>query len=209
MKIDLSRARDAESKCKEIADKVLAYTKRLYDYDNEGVIYAEAYRALRRDEIISRFTEANAALCENAGNAIAGAAAEVKEATRHIDLNAADLTAALDIINAGTLKPESLVALEDVFRGRRQAQLVLNSALEAHNLGTIEVFNPGPVLDAAEAAIRAAGHYSNPSDLYRELAAAEDAFNEFFRTAGADIVADWKLPRAEMQEASMRRAMGI
>ena len=72
MKIDLSRARDAESKCKEIADKVLAYTKRLYDYDNEGVIYAEAYRALRRDEIISRFTEANAALCENAGNAIAG-----------------------------------------------------------------------------------------------------------------------------------------
>lgn len=210
MKINIFDMKAADQKCQAIADRVQKFTKTLYDFDSNGTIYAESYRILQRNEIVSKFASELAPMCEEAAGVIQAAAEEAAEAIKRIDLsNPADLTAALDAIRAGTVHRETLEALENVFRGRRQCQLILNSALEHYKLGKIAVFDPLPAMHTAAAAIEAAGHYTNPADLFRELLKAQKAFNVLYKDAGTDYTADWGLPVEEIKEADMRAAMGL
>ena len=64
------------------------------------------------------------------------------------------------------------------------------------------------IADAAEA-VEAASHFTNPSDLFRELLNAQRAFNAFYEASGTAYKADWGLPEGEIMEAKMRAAMGL
>ena len=201
----------SDQKCQAIADRVQKFTKTLYDFDSNGTIFAESYRILQRNEIVSKFAPEIAAMCEEAAGVIRAAAEEAAEAIKHIDLsNPADLSAALQIINGpGELKQETVDALAEVFRGRRQCQIILNSALAARNLETLPVFSPVTLIAAAAAAIEAASHFTNPADLFRELLNAQRAFNAFYEASGMACKADWGLPEDEIMEAKLRASMGL
>lgn len=210
MKIDISSMREADAKCKAIVDRVQRFTTTLHDFDNNGTIYAENYRILQRDKIVSKFAAELVPMCEDAAATIQTATEEAAEAVKRIDLsNPADLTAALDAIQAGTVQCETLEALEDVFRGRRQCQLILNTALTHYGLGKIAVFDPVPTMGNAAAAIERASHFTNPPDLFRELLKAQNAFNKLYKDAGTDYTADWGLPVEQIKESNMRAAMGL
>lgn len=210
MKIDISTMRAADQKCKAIADKVQKFTKTLYDFDNNGTIYAESYRVLQRDEIVSKFAAELVPMCEDAAGTIQEAADEAAEAVKKIDLSSpADLSTALQIINSGDVNMETISAIEDAFRGRRQCQLAINTALAAHNLGKIEVFDPVHTMNAATAAIEETARYTNPADLFRELLKAQNAFNKLYEDAGEAYTAAWALPVDQIKESNMRAAMGL
>lgn len=202
--------KNADQQCSKIADRVQRFTRDLHEIDS-GTIFAVAYKAMKREELVEAFTAVFVPLCKDAVKTIQSAADAAADAIKHIDLsNSADLSTALQIINGpGEVGQETIDALTEVFKGRRQCQIILNSALAARNLETVEVFNPVPLITDAAAAIEAAGCYTNPADLFRELLNAQRAFNAFYEASGTACKADWGLPEDEIMEARMRSAMGL
>lgn len=202
--------KNADQQCKQIADRVQRFTRDLHEIDS-GTIFAVAYRAVKKEELIEAFSAEFVPMCEKAAATIQSATGAAADAIKHIDLsNAADLSAALQIINGpGAVTDETISALSEVFKGRRQCQIILNSALAARNLETLPVYSPVPLITDAAAAIERVSHFTNPSDLFRELLNAERAFNRFFEESGLDTVADWGLPEDEIMESKLRAAMGL
>lgn len=206
----LEMMKSADEECGRIASRVKRYAQKLTEIDN-GAIYAVAYRAVKKEELEAAFTAEIIPMCEEAVKTIQSATDEAADFIRHIDMsNPADLSTALQIINSpGELKQETVDALAEVFRGRRQCQIILNSALAARNLETLPVFSPVPLIAAAAAAIEAASHFTNPADLFRELLNAQRAFNAFYEASGMACKADWGLPEDEIMEAKLRASMGL
>ena len=202
--------KDADQQCKQIADRVQRFTRDLHEIDS-GTIFAVAYRAVKREELIEAFSAEFVPMCEKAAATIQSATDNAADFIKHIDLsNPADLSAALQIINGpGAVTDETISALSEVFKGRRQCQIILNSALAARNLETLPVYSPVPLITDAAAAIERVSHFTNPSDLFRELLNAQRAFNRFFEESGLDTVADWGLPEDEIMESKLRAAMGL
>ena len=202
--------KNAEQQGKQIADRVQRFARDLYEIDT-GTIFSVDYRVMRKEELVEAFTTAFVPMCQTAINTIQSATDEAADFIKHIDMtDPADLSTALQIINGpGEVKQETIDALAEVFRGRRQCQIILNSALAARNLETLPVFSPVPLIAAAAAAIEAASHFTNPADLFRELLNAQRAFNKFFEDSGTDYKAAWNLPEDEIMEAKLRAAMGI
>ena len=202
--------KDADQQCKQIADRVQRFTRDLHEIEG-GTIYAVAYRAMKREELVEAFTTAFVPMCQTAINTIQSATDEAADFIKHIDMtDPADLSTALQIINGpGEVKQETIDALAEVFRGRRQCQIILNSALSARNLETLPIYSPVPLIADAAAAIEAASHFINPSDLFRELLNAQRAFNAFYEASGMACKADWGLPEDEIMEAKLRASMGL
>ena len=202
--------KNAEQQGKQIADRVQRFARDLYEIDS-GTIFAVDYKAMKREELVEAFAAAFAPMCEDAVKTIQSATDEAADFIKHIDMSdPADLSTALQIINSpGEVKQETIDALAEVFRGRRQCQIILNSALTARNLETLPVFSPVPLIAAAAAAIEAASHFTNPADLFRELLNAQRAFNAFYEASGMACKADWGLPEDEIMEAKLRASMGL
>ena len=202
--------KDADQQCKQIADRVQRFTRDLHEIEG-GTVFSADYKMLKKDELINLFVEAFVPMCQAAIDTIQTAADAAADIVKHIDLsNPADLSTALQIINGpGEINKESIDALAEVFRGRRQCQIILNSALAARNLETLPVFSPVPLIAAAAAAIEAASHFTNPADLFRELLNAQRAFNAFYEASGMACKADWGLPEDEIMEAKLRASMGL
>ena len=202
--------KDADQQCKQITGRVLRFAKEL-DEIKSGVIYAVDYKAIKADELTEAFADAFVPMCEEAVKTIQSATDEAADFIRHIDMsNPADLSTALQIINSpGELKQETVDALAEVFRGRRQCQIILNSALTARNLEAMKLYNPLPPIADAAAAIERASHFTNPADLFRELLNAQRAFNAFYEASGMACKADWGLPEDEIMEAKLRASMGL
>lgn len=202
--------KNAEQQGKQIADRVQRFARDLYEIDT-GTIFSVDYRVMRKEELVEAFTTAFVPMCQTAINTIQSATDEAAGFIKHIDMSdPADLSTALQIINGpGELKQETIDALAEVFRGRRQCQIILNSALTARNLETLPVFSPVPLIAAAAAAIEAASHFTNPADLFRELLNAQRAFNAFYEASGMACKADWGLPEDEIMEAKLRASMGL
>lgn len=202
--------KNAEQQGKQIADRVQRFARDLYEIDT-GTIFSVDYRVMRKEELVEAFTTAFVPMCQTAINTIQSATDEAADFIKHIDMSdPADLSTALQIINGpGELKQETIDALAEVFRGRRQCQIILNSALTARNLETLPVFSPVPLIAAAAAAIEAASHFTNPADLFRELLNAQRAFNAFYEASGMACKADWGLPEDEIMEAKLRASMGL
>lgn len=202
--------KDADQQCKQIADRVQRFTRDLHEIEG-GTIYAVAYRAMKKEELVEAFTTAFVPMCQTAINTIQSATDEAADFIKHIDMtDPADLSTALQIINGpGEVKQETIDALAEVFRGRRQCQIILNSALSARNLETLPIYSPVPLIADAAAAIEAASHFINPSDLFRELLNAQRAFNAFYEASGMACKADWGLPEDEIMEAKLRASMGL
>lgn len=192
-----------------ITDRANRYARDIAEV-NESTVYTDEYKERQRQQITEAYTAAVTPLCEECAATIDQAAEEAADAIRKIDLSdPADLNAALEIIRAGEMKQETLEALEDVFRGRRQHQLILNSALEYHKLGKIEVFDPRPAMGEAAAAIRKVATFTNIPDIFRELLKAQRSFNKFYGDAGADCNAAWNLPIDAIRERDLRKVMGL
>lgn len=206
----LEMMKSADEECGRIASRVKRYAQNLAEIDR-GTIFAVAFRAMKREELEAAFAAEIIPMCEEAVKTIQRATDEAADFIRHIDMsNPADLSTALQIINSpGELKQETVDALAEVFRGRRQCQIILNSALAARNLETLPVFSPVPLIAAAAAAIEAASHFTNPGDLFRELLNAQRAFNAFYEASGMACKADWGLPEDEIMEAKLRASMGL
>lgn len=206
----LEMMKSADEECGRIASRVKRYAQNLAEIDR-GTIFAVAFRAMKREELEAAFAAEIIPMCEEAVKTIQSATDEAADFIRHIDMsNPADLSTALQIINSpGELKQETVDALAEVFRGRRQCQIILNSALAARNLETLPVFSPVPLIAAAAAAIEAASHFTNPGDLFRELLNAQRAFNAFYEASGMACKADWGLPEDEIMEAKLRASMGL
>lgn len=205
----LEMMKRADEECGRIASRVKRYAQNLAEIDN-GTIYAVAYRAVKKEELEAAFTAEIIPMCEKAAQKIEAAVEEAVEPLTRLDFsNAADLVAALQIIGAEAVTAETREAMEDHFRGRRQCQLVLNAALEAHNMRKLDVFDPRPGMMEAATAIEAASHFTNPADLFRELLRAQRAFNRMFADAGVDCTAAWDLPVEEIKEHQLRLAMGL
>ncbi len=202
--------KDADQQCKQIADRVQRFTRDLHEIDS-GTIYAVAFKAMKREELVEAFTAAFAPMCEDAVKTIQSATDAAADFIKHIDLSSpADLSTALQIINGpGEVGQETIDALAEVFRGRRQCQIVVNAALIARNLETLPVYSPVPLITDAATAIERASHFSNPADLFRELLNAQRAFNAFYEASGVACKADWGLPENEIAEAKMRSVMGL
>ena len=202
--------KNAEQQGKQIADRVQRFARDLYEIDT-GTIFSVDYRVMRKEELVEAFTTAFVPMCQTAINTIQSATDEAADFIKHIDMtDPADLSTALQIINGpGEVKQETIDALAEVFRGRRQCQIILNSALAARNLETLPVFSPVPLIAAAAAAIEAASHFTNPGDLFRELLNAQRAFNAFYEASGMACKADWGLPEDEIMEAKLRASMGL
>ena len=201
----LEMMKRADEECGRIASRVKRYAQNLAEIDS-GTIYAVAYRAVKKEELEAAFTAEIIPMCEKAAQKIEAA---VEPLTRLDFSNATDLVAALQIVGAEAVTAETWEAMEDHFRGRRQCQLVLNAALEAHNMRKLDAFDPRPVMMEAAAAIEAASHFTNPADLFRELLRAQRAFNRMFADAGVDYTAAWDLPVEEIKEHQLRLAMGL
>ena len=210
MKKYIQTMKDAEQQCKQIAERVQRFVHDLYEIDS-GTVFAVDYKAMKREELVKAFTTAFVPMCEDAVKTIQSATDEAADFVKHIDMtDPTDLSTALQIINGpGEVKQETVDALAEVFRGRRQCQIILNSALTARNLETIKVYNPLPLIADAAAAVEQASHFTNPADLFRELLNAQRAFNKFFEESGTDYKATWNLPEDEIMEAKMRSVMGI
>ena len=202
--------KDADQQCKQIADRVQRFTRDLYEIDS-GTIFAVDYKAMKREELVEAFAAAFAPMCEDTAKTIQSATDEAADFIKHIDMSdPADLSTALQIINGpGAVNDETIAALGEVFKGRRQCQIILNSALAARNLGTVEIYNPLPLIADAAAAVERASHFTNPSDLFRELLNAQRAFNAFYEASGTACKADWGLPEDEIMESKLRAAMGL
>ena len=202
--------KDADQQCKQIADRVQRFTRDLHEIEG-GTIYAVAYRAMKKEELVEAFTTAFVPMCQTAINTIQSATDEAADFIKHIDMtDPADLSTALQIINGpGEVKQETIDALAEVFRGRRQCQIILNSALSARNLETLPIYSPVTLIADAAAAIEAASHFTNPADLFRELLNAQRAFNAFYEASGMACKADWGLPEDEIMEAKLRASMGL
>lgn len=202
--------RNADEQCQKIAACVLRFAKEMEEIKS-GTIYTVGYRAMKVDELTEAFSAAFMPMCKNAAKTIQSATDEAADFIKHIDMTApADLSTALQIINGpGEVKKETIDALDEVFKGRRQCQIILNAALSARNMETLVVYNPVPLIADAAAAIEAASHFTNPADLFRELLNAQRSFNAFFEASGADYRADWGLPENEIMEAKLRSAMGL
>ena len=201
---------NAEQQGKQIADRVQRFARDLYEIDS-GTIFAVDYKAMKREELVEAFTAAFVPMCEDAVKTIQSATDEAADFIKHIDMtDPADLSTALQIINGpGEVKQETIDALAEVFRGRRQCQIILNSALSARNLETLPIYSPVPLIADAAAAIEAASHFTNPADLFRELLNAQRAFNAFYEASGMACKADWGLPEDEIMEAKLRASMGL
>ena len=202
--------KNADQQCSKITDRVQRFARDLHEIEG-GTIYAVAYRAMKKEELVEAFTTAFVPMCQTAINTIQSATDEAADFIKHIDMSdPADLSTALQIINGpGAVEQETIDALAEVFRGRRQCQIILNSALAARNLETLPVFSPVPLIAAAAAAIEAASHFTNPADLFRELLNAQRAFNAFYEASGMACKADWGLPEDEIMEAKLRASMGL
>ena len=202
--------KNAEQQGKQIADRVQRFARDLYEIDT-GTIFSVDYRVMRKEELVEAFTTAFVPMCQTAINTIQSATDEAADFIKHIDMtDPADLSTALQIINGpGEVKQETIDALAEVFRGRRQCQIILNSALSARNLETLPIYSPVPLIADAAAAIEAASHFINPSDLFRELLNAQRAFNAFYEASGMACKADWGLPEDEIMEAKLRASMGL
>lgn len=202
--------KNADQECRKIADRVQRFTRDLHEIDS-GTIYAVAYKAVKREELIEAFSAEIVPICEKAVKTIQSATDDAADFIKHIDLsNPADLSTALQIINSsGDVTNETIYALSEAFKGRRQCQIILNSALAARHMGEIAVYNPLPLIADAAAAIEAASHFANPSDLFRELLNAQQAFNRFYEESGVEDKADWDLPENEIMETKIRAAMGL
>ena len=192
-----------------ITDRANRYARDIAEV-NESTVYTDEYKEKQRQKITEAYTAAIVPLCEECAATIDQAAEEAAEAIRKIDLSdPADLTAALEIIKAGEVTQETLEALEDVFRGRRQHQLIINSALEYRKLGKLEVYDPIPSVREAAAAIRKVATFTNIPDIFRELLKAQRSFNRFYGDAGADCNAAWNLPIDAIRERDLRKVMGL
>ena len=192
-----------------ITDRANRYARDIAEV-NESTVYNDEYKERQRQQITEAYTAAIVPLCEECAATIDQAAEEAAEAIRKIDLSdPADLTAALEIIKAGEVTQETLEALEDVFRGRRQHQLIINSALEYRKLGKLEVYDPIPSVREAAAAIRKVATFTNIPDIFRELLKAQRSFNRFYGDAGADCNAAWNLPIDAIRERDLRAVMGL
>ena len=192
-----------------ITDRANRYARDIAEV-NESTVYTDEYKERQRQQITEAYTAAIVPLCEECAATIDQAAEEAAEAIRKIDLSdPADLTAALEIIKAGEVTQETLEALEDVFRGRRQHQLIINSALEYRKLGKLEVYNPVPTMREAAAAIGKVATFTNIPDIFRELLKAQRSFNRFYGDAGADCNAAWNLPIDAIRERDLRAVMGL
>ena len=192
-----------------ITDRANCYARDLAEID-ENTIYTPDYKEKQRQQITEAYTAAIVPLCEECAATIDQAAEEAAEAIKKIDLSdPADLNAALEIIKAGNVKRETLEALEDVFRGRRQHQLIINTALEHYKLGEIPVYDPIPSMREAAAAIGKVATFTNVPDIFRELLKAQRSFNRFYGDAGADCNAAWNLPIDAIRERDMREVMGL
>ena len=202
--------KNAEQQGKQIADRVQRFARDLYEIDT-GTIFSVDYRVMRKEELVEAFTTAFVPMCQTAINTIQSATDEAADFIKHIDMSdPADLSTALQIINGpGELKQETIDALAEVFRGRRQCQIILNSALTARNLEAMKLYNPLPPIADAAAAIERASHFTNPADLFRELLNAQRAFNAFYEASGMACKADWGLPEDEIMEAKLRASMGL
>ena len=205
----LEMMKRADEECGRIASRVKRYAQNLAEIDR-GTIFAVAFRAMKREELEAAFAAEIIPMCEKAAQKIEAAVEEAVEPLTRLDFsNAADLVAALQIIGAEAVTDETREAMEDHFRGRRQCQLVLNAALEAHNMRKLDAFDPRPVMMEAAAAIERASHFTNPADLFRELLNAQRAFNAFYEASGMACKADWGLPEDEIMEAKLRASMGL
>lgn len=192
-----------------ITDRTNRYARDLAEID-ENTIYTPDYKEKQRQQIKKAYTAAITPLCEECAATIDRAAKEAAEAITKIDLsNPADLTAALEVIKAGNIGRETLEALEDVFRGRRQHQLIINTALEHYKQGEIDVYDPIPSMREAAAAIGKVATFTNVPDIFRELLKAQRSFNRFYGDAGADCNAAWNLPIDAIRERDMREVMGL
>lgn len=202
--------KNAEQQGKQIADRVQRFARDLYEIDT-GTIFSVDYRVMKKAELVEAFTTAFVPMCEDAVKTIQSATDEAADFIKHIDMSdPADLSTALQIINGpGAVTDETISALSEVFKGRRQCQIILNSALAARNLETMKVHDPLTMIADAAAAIEQASHFTNPADLFRELLNAQRAFNKFFEDSGTDYKAAWNLPEDEIMEAKLRAAMGI
>lgn len=202
--------KDADQQCKQIADRVQRFTRDLHEIDS-GTIFAVAYRAVKKEELIETFSAEFVPMCEKTVATIQSATDDAADSIKHIDMtDPADLSTALQVINGpGAVNDETIAALGEVFKGRRQCQIIINSALSARNLETLPVYSPVPLIADAAAAIESASHFTNPSDLFRELLNAQRAFNAFYEASGTACTADWGLPQDEIMEAKMRAAMGL
>ena len=188
-----------------ITDRANRYARDIAEV-NESTVYTDEYKERQRQQITEAYTAAIVPLCEECAATIDQAAEEAAEAIRKIDLSdPADLTAALEIIKAGEVTQETLEALEDVFRGRRQHQLIINSALEYRKLGKLEVYDPVPAMGEAAAAIRKVATFTNIPDIFRELLKAQRSFNKFY----GDCNAAWNLPIDAIRERDLRKVMGL
>lgn len=200
---------NADREAGVITDRANRYARDIAEID-ESTIYTPDYKEKQRKQITEAYTAAIVPLCEECAATIDQAAEEAAEAIRKIDLSEpADLTAALEIIKAGEVKRETLEALEDVFRGRRQHQLIINTALEHYKLGEIPVYDPIPAMKAAGEAISRIATFTNIPDIFRELMKAQRSFNRFYGDAGADCNAAWNLPIDAIRERDMREVMGL
>ena len=192
-----------------ITDRANRYARDLAEID-ESTIFTPDYKAQQRQKITEAYIAAIIPLCEECAATIEQAAEEAAEAITKIDLsNPADLTAALEVIKAGNIGRETLEALETVFRGRRQHQLIINSALKHYKLGEIPVYDPIPSMREAAAAIGKVAIFTNVPDIFRELLKAQRSFNRFYGDAGADCNAAWNLPIDAIRERDMREVMGL
>lgn len=202
--------KDADQQCKQIADRVQRFTRDLHEIES-GTIFAVAYKAMKKEELIEAFSSEFVPMCEKAVATIQSAADTAADSIKHIDMtDPADLSTALQIINGpGVVTDETISALSEVLKGRRQCQIILNSALTARNLEAMKLYNPLPLIADAAAAIERASHFTNPADLFRELLNAQRAFNAFYEASGMACKADWGLPEDEIMEAKLRASMGL
>lgn len=210
MKSYIQTMKDADQQCKQIADRVQRFSRDLYEI-NSGTIFAVAYKAMKKEELMEAFSSEFVPMCEKAAATIQSAMDDAADSIKHIDMtDPAELSTALQVINGpGAVNDETIAALGEVFKGRRQCQIIINSALSARNLETLPVYSPVPLIADAAAAIEAASHFTNPSDLFRELLNAQRAFNAFYEASGTACNTDWGLPEDEIAEVKMRAAMGL
>lgn len=57
--------KNADQECRKIADRVQRFTRDLHEIDS-GTIYAVAYRAVKREELIEAFSAEIVPMCEKA-----------------------------------------------------------------------------------------------------------------------------------------------
>lgn len=203
--IDLVRG--ADEQCKRITAKALDYALAIQEI-NSSNRYSIEYKEQQRKHTIDIYASQIESMVKNAIDTVKSATEDAEEQIKVLEITP-DLSTALQIIKTGNMTTETQRALSDVFRGRRQCQLILNSALKSEKLEQMDVYNPITPLEQIQLALEPLRTQTNIPDIMRILEKAQGYFNDFYKDSNLTDKAEWNLPTDNIKELKMREVMGI